>query len=461
MRLLPLIPILATLILAAPASAANIAHSGANVDFTVQPADVVDLTVTGHALGDTTGATFTRAPGATPLTITGGGCSININTNIAHCGVGPGGAFRFTTANLADRIDASGTQLPFDESAPEQFNSAGGDDVLVAGPLNDTVDAGAGDDRITGGPGADQLRGDAGDDTFLGLSTGDVVDGGDGVDILDLSGIAAGGVAVSLDGVANDGPLGSNANVGAVEDVRGTASADFLTGGPAAETIRGAGGDDTIDTRGGGVDTVDCGAGNDAARVDADDVLTGCETVERPAPGGSGGTGAVGGEAAATLVDADADGVVAGADCDDGNAAVHPGARDHPGNRIDEDCSGADAAFALIPARLSFEWLGRGDGTTRAATLLVTDVPKGGKVELRCKGPGCAARTRRAKVAGGRANLVKLVSRRLRAKAVVEIRLTAPDFIGKSIRFTMRGNGRQPKKATAQLAPSRRSDSRR
>ena len=126
-----------------------------------------------------------------------------------------------------------------------------------------------------------------------------------------------------------------------------------------------------------------------------------------------------------------------------------PARCDRPGNRIDEDCSGADAAFALIPARLSFEWLGRGDGTTRAATLLVTDVPKGGKVELRCKGPGCAARTRTAKVARGKANLVRLVSRRLRAKAVVEIRVTAPDFIGKSIRFTMRGKGRQPKKTTA------------
>ena len=128
MRLLPLIPILTTLILAAPASAANIAHSGPNVDFTVQPGRQRGPHGHRHALGDTTGATFTRAPGATPLTITGGGCSININTNIAHCGVGPGGAFRFTTANLADRIDASGTQLPFDESAPEQFNSAGGDD---------------------------------------------------------------------------------------------------------------------------------------------------------------------------------------------------------------------------------------------------------------------------------------------------------------------------------------------
>jgi hypothetical protein len=73
-----------------------------------------------------------------------------------------------------------------------------------------------------------------------------------------------------------------------------------------------------------------------------------------------------------------------------------PGARDVPGNRIDEDCSGADAAFTLIPARLSFNWLGRSDGTTKADSLSVRDVPAGGRVELRCSGRGCPfkARTR-------------------------------------------------------------------
>jgi hypothetical protein len=458
-RLLPLLPIIATLIVAAPASAATVTHSnGPNVDFTVQPDDTVDLTVTGHALGDTTGATWTPAQGTTSLNAAGG-CSIITTTGIVHCGVGPGGAYRFTTADRADKIDASGTQLPFDNSGPEQFNTAGGDDTIVAGPLADAVSAGAGDDRITGGPGADQLQGDAGSDTFTGLTNGDQVDGGTGTDVLDLSALTS-GVSISLDGVANDGPLGSTANVTAVEDVRGTPNADLLTGGAAAETLRAAAGDDTIDARGGGVDTVECGTGNDTARVDDTDAVTGCETVERAAAPPSAGAGG-GGAAAGPLVDADGDGVVTGADCDDTRADIRPGARDRPGNRIDEDCSGADAAFAPIPARLSFEWRTRSDGTTFAATLLVRDVPKGGKVELRCSGPGCAARVRTAKVKGSKANLLKLVSRRLRAGATVEIRVTAPDFIGRATRFKMRADGRQPKKTTAQLAPSRRSDNRR
>ncbi|HEV8324252.1 MAG TPA: sulfatase-like hydrolase/transferase, partial [Myxococcota bacterium] len=53
--------------------------------------------------------------------------------------------------------------------------------------------------------------------------------------------------------------------------------------------------------------------------------------------------------ALARLDDRDGDGFAAppfGADCDDHNRAVHPGALDVPGNRVDEDCDGADLAAA-------------------------------------------------------------------------------------------------------------------
>ena len=191
-----MITLLATLLLAAPASAARFQHTGPDVDFTVAATDVVKLTVTGHKLGDPRQLTFTRGTGATPFTI-GAGCSIFINTGIASCFVGDTTRLRLTTNDKPDTIDASGTATPFDASVPEVFDTKGGDDALIAGPLADTVDAGDGDDAITGGTGADQLRGGAGDDRFTGLTPGDLVDGGAGADLLDLSGDVGGGVSIS------------------------------------------------------------------------------------------------------------------------------------------------------------------------------------------------------------------------------------------------------------------------
>jgi hypothetical protein len=49
-------------------------------------------------------------------------------------------------------------------------------------------------------------------------------------------------------------------------------------------------------------------------------------------------------------------------------------------------------------------------------------------------------------------DLRKLFKRRLRAGAVLEVRLTAPETAGRVIRFTMR-NGRQPQKTSLCLAP--------
>jgi arylsulfatase A-like enzyme len=54
-----------------------------------------------------------------------------------------------------------------------------------------------------------------------------------------------------------------------------------------------------------------------------------------------------------TFVDRDGDGyspILLGGDCDDANAAVHPGAYDAPNDGIDENCSGRDAA-PFVPTR--------------------------------------------------------------------------------------------------------------
>ena len=52
-------------------------------------------------------------------------------------------------------------------------------------------------------------------------------------------------------------------------------------------------------------------------------------------------------------LDRDGDGYAAllgGGDCDDSNPLIHPGAKDIPGNGVDEDCSGADAPLPQVAA---------------------------------------------------------------------------------------------------------------
>ena len=72
---------------------------------------------------------------------------------------------------------------------------------------------------------------------------------------------------------------------------------------------------------------------------------------------------------------------------------------------------------------------------------------------LHCKGGGCLFRSRAGKRNGDVVNLRQLLKRRLRAGAVLEVRLSAPDATTRVIRFTMRGRGLLPKKRTLCLAP--------
>jgi Ca2+-binding RTX toxin-like protein len=179
-----------------------------------------------------------------------------------------------------------------------------GNDELHGGQLNDVLDGGPGNDRLDGSGGNDVVRGGEGDDELAGdgLTRGsDVIDGGPGIDSAKSDWIqndrGAGQLAISLDGVANDGHAGEGDNVINVERfelfqptafVAGGDPVFFkllntgpepsaMTGGPgndtlvsydSADAIDGRGGDDVIEG-GYGDDQIVGGPGRDQINADA------------------------------------------------------------------------------------------------------------------------------------------------------------------------------------------------
>lgn len=57
---------------------------------------------------------------------------------------------------------------------------------MFGGEGDDYIDGGSGNDLMTGGPGTDTMVGGTGNDIFYNLNPGDVVEGGEGHDVLNL-----------------------------------------------------------------------------------------------------------------------------------------------------------------------------------------------------------------------------------------------------------------------------------
>ena len=184
------------------------------------------------------------------------------------------------TVTYASRSNAVNVTLdgnPNDGESGESDNVANDVEVIIGGAGNDTLDAtgdnssvtlegGGGNDQLNGGNAGDSLSGGSGNDTMVGNGGGDTYDGGTGTDTADYS-LQSSNLQISLDGVANDGPVGSATDnvLGNVEIIDGGTGDDTIDASAVSTsvTLLGNSGDDTL-IGGSGADSISGGTGNDS-----------------------------------------------------------------------------------------------------------------------------------------------------------------------------------------------------
>lgn len=175
----------------------------------------------------------------------------------------------FTGSGGPNRLEGGNAQSVLHGGGGADHLAFGG--VLNGGAGEDEIhfaairgDGGDGDDRLFagefsgGGEYVGDLLGGPGDDRFIGPGprAGQTEDGGVGTDVLDATGSAL-GVAVSLDGLANDGTgNGGLGNVIGIENMIGSEGDDRFEGDAADNVFDGRGGGDFF-SGGAGVDTID------------------------------------------------------------------------------------------------------------------------------------------------------------------------------------------------------------
>jgi hypothetical protein len=155
--------------------------------------------------------------------------------------------------------------------------------------------------------------------------------------------------------------------------------------------------------------------------------------------------------------DRDGDGVKNESDCQPDNPAVHQGAKDKPGNGIDENCDKRDARLPVLkvdpPPDIRSIGLPRGIKIARATILL----PRGTKVSVRCSHHGCRSSTKTVPGRGSRrrAFAVKAIKNRIiRRNQYFSLYLTRTGYRGVYYRY--RNTGGELTRTKRCLAGSRK-----
>jgi hypothetical protein len=292
--------LLSLLLLASPAGAAQISFSGSTVTYTAAPGE------TNHVLVSVGNYDTSCGPLAAPclsvwdsgarIRSASGGCVVAQSDPIvgdtAVCSVPTS-----VTASLGDRDDSY-----WDWNGPSTIDAGDGNDNPIYGEGgDDVIHGGVGSDNLMGQEGNDTLDGGPGDDYLEGVPCGfcaeanmtygrDTYIGGGGSDSLTYEGRSE-NLALSPDGVANDGAAGEGDNIGAdIGTIIGGHGSDHMTGNDRRNIFGGGEGDDVL-YGGGSDDQLHGGPGNDrvfgedgqdvVAGGDGDDYIVGGQGVDR------------------------------------------------------------------------------------------------------------------------------------------------------------------------------------
>jgi PKD repeat protein len=146
------------------------------------------------------------------------------------------------------------------------------------------------------------------------------------------------------------------------------------------------------------------------------------------------------------FADADGDGAASNVDCNDANPAVKPGAKEIPGNGVDDDCSAGDA-LKRVGTTVKASWR-VGKRSTAVRRLGLRKLPAGAVATVACAGRGCPLKSKRLTFKKPRksASLTRLFNRRAsrRSKRVIVARLRP----GTKVTITVTAPGRAPRVTT-------------